>query len=123
MLPPATTLSRRVIDLELDGDHWQIILELSDDPSIGDWVALCDQSVTSDATTGNKVRQVGIRLALAHPFMERFGGTEPSQIEPLLRIAVAIVLAEITARNSGVRYAGAIRRNINEFLRTALSKP
>jgi len=122
-LPPTTTLSRRVIDVELDGEPWQIILELSDDPSIGDWVDLCEQLVTKDAAIESNVRQVGIRLALAHPFMERFGGAESSQIEPLLRVAVAIVLAEITARNSGVRQAGAIRRNINELLRTALSKP
>ncbi|MFL5627192.1 MAG: ATP-binding protein [Ktedonobacteraceae bacterium] len=122
-LPPATMLSQRSIDVELDENHWRIILELSDDPSIGDWVDLCDQLVTTEAATDSNVRQVGIRLALAHPFMERFGGTESSQIEPLLRVAVAIVLAEMTARDSGVRQAGAIRRNINELLRVALSKP
>jgi len=122
-LPPTTTLSRRVIDVELEGCQWQIILELSNDPSIGDWVDVCDQLVTKDTVVDSDVRQVGIRLALAHPFMERFGGVESSRIEPLLRVAVAIVLAEITARSSGVRQAGAIRRNINELLRTALSKP
>jgi len=123
MLPPTTMLSRRVIDLELDGDQWQIILELSDDPSIGDWVDLCDQLVRTDSIADSNVRQVGIRLALAHPFMERFGGADSSRIEPLLRVAVAIVLAEIVARSSGVKQAGVIRRNINELLRTALSKP
>jgi len=122
-LPPTTTISQRVIDLELAGEPWQVILELSDDPSIGDWVNLCDQLVAPDSVADSNVRRVGIRLALAHPFMERFGGAESSRIEPLLRVAVAIVLAEITARSSGVRQAGAIRRNINELLRTALSKP
>ena len=122
-LPPTTTISQRVIDVELDGYQWQIILELSNDPSIGDWVSLCDQLVTPDSGANNNVRQVGIRLALAHPFMERFGGAESSRIEPLLRVAVAIVLAEITARSSGVRQAGAIRQNINNLLRSALSNP
>lgn len=122
-LPPATTVSQRVIDLELNGSQWQIILELSDDPSIGDWVDVCDQLVTAVAGVESNVRQVGIRLALAHPFMERFAGVEATRIEPLLRVAVAVVLAEITARSSGVRQAGAIRRNINDLLRTALSKP
>ena len=122
-LPPTTNLSRRVIDIELDGQEWQIVLELSDDPAIGDWVDVCDQLVKTEAVADSNVRRVGIRLALAHPFMDRFGGADSSCIEPLLRVAVAIVLAEITARSSGVRQAGAIRRNINEFLRTALSKP
>lgn len=122
-LPPTITISQRVIDIEIDGCQWQIILELSNDPSVGDWVDLCEQLVIANSTVNSDVRQVGIRLALAHPFMERFGGVESSRIEPLLRVAVAIVLAEITARNSGVRQAGAIRRNINELLRTALSKP
>lgn len=66
-LLPTTTLSKRVIDIELDGYQWQITLELSDDPSIGDWVDLSEQLITD----GN-LRKVGIRLALAHPFMDRF---------------------------------------------------
>ena len=122
-LPPTTPLSRRVIDLTLDGQRWQIVLEMSDDPAIGDWVDLCDQLVKTETVADSNVRQVGIRLALAHPFMDRFGGVDSSCIEPLLRVAVAIVLSELTARSSGVRQAGVIRRNINELLRTALSKP
>lgn len=121
LLPPTTTASRRVIDLHLDTGHWQIELELSNDPGVGEWVALSDQP--SPVSTPGGVRHVGVRLGLAHPFMERFGGTEPAQIEPLLRLAVALVLAEITARESGVKMAGTIRRNINELLRNALSKP
>lgn len=122
-LPPTTTLSRREIDVELDGERWQIVLELSDDPAVGDWVEHCEQLVTVEAAPDSSVRKVGIRLALAHPFMERFGGADASRIEPLLRVAVAIVLAEIIARSSGLKHTGAIRRNINELLRNALSKP
>ena len=68
-------------------------------------------------------RVVTVRVSLAHPFMERFGGTGHDEIEPLLRIAAAIGLSEITARESGVRMAGTQRRNINELLRGALCKP
>ena len=52
--------------------------------------------------------------------MERFGGIDPDQIEPLLRIAAALGLSEVAARDSGVRMAGTIRRNVNELLRNAL---
>lgn len=120
-LPPTTSASRRMIDLHLDSAHWQIELELSNDPAVGAWVSLSDQP--SPATPSGNIRHVGVRVALAHPFMIRFAGTDAGQIEPLLRLAVAIVLSEITARESGVKMAGTIRRNINELLRDALSKP
>ncbi len=78
---------------------------------------------TPAPTDPDAARRVGIRVALAHPFMQRFAGPDPSDIEPLLRVAIAIVLAEITAREGGARYAGVLRHRINELLRDALSKP
>jgi hypothetical protein len=124
-LPSSVFASTREIDVDLKGKKWKIVLELSADPSIEDWITLSDK--TPDTKKKNKKeparRQITVRLALDHPFMERFGGVSQDQIEPLLRVAAAIGLAEITARESGVRLAGEIRRNINELLRDALSKP
>ena len=122
-LPAVTTASRRVIDVELNNSQWRIVLELSDDPLVGDWVELCDQIVTEEESSNDSIRCVGVRLALVHPFMERFCGTSAAEIEPLLRIAAAIGLAETSARDSGVRSAGTVRRNLNDLLRNALSKP
>ena len=64
-----------------------------------------------------------VRISLTHPFMTRFGGLDADQIEPLLRVAAGIGLAETAARDSGVKNAGIIRRNLNELLRGALSQP
>ena len=50
-------------------------------------------------------------------------GTDASQIEPLQRLAIAIALSEITARDSGVKKTRTFIRNINKFLQDALSKP
>jgi len=122
-LEPVATASRRIIDVPLHECHWIIELELSNDPSIGDWVSVYDQPAAVLVGGTVNARKLGVRLALAHPFTERFGGTEPSQIEPLLRLAAALVLAEITAREGGVRYAGRIRHYVNELLRDALCKP
>jgi hypothetical protein len=119
-LPTAALATRRVLDVRLELAIWRVELELSTDPGLGDWVSISDEPSNPG---GNTVRRVGIRLALAHPFMERFGGTTSSEIEPLLRVAIAIVLSEITARESGVKGAGTLRRNINEILRDALAKP
>jgi hypothetical protein len=121
-LPPAAEpISKREIEVTLRDCKWKITLELSNDPAVSDWIGISDRPSTQNQA--NQVRQIGVRLSLAHPFMERFSGTAPDQIEPLLRLAAAICLAEIVARDSGVSQAGTIRRNINELLRDALSKP
>jgi hypothetical protein len=41
----------------------------------------------------------------------------------LTSVAAALALAETNARDSGVKYAGTIRRNLNQLLRDAFSKP
>ena len=120
---PVQSMASRLIEVPLHGCRWLIELELSNDPAVGDWVDICEQPIRLDPVGGENVRKIGIRLSLAHPFMERFSGAEPGQIEPLLRLATALVLAEITARDGGVRFAGRIRRYVNELLRDALSKP
>ena len=113
----------REIVVEIRGVTWRIIIELSADPAVGEWLSISDEGPEPGARSGARARRLGLRLALAHPFMERFGGTDPDRIEPLLRVAAALALAEISARAGGVRKAGVIRQNLNELLRDALSKP
>ncbi len=118
-LPPAELASHRLIQIECDGVPWQIELELSTDPAVSDWLRVSEAS--SPAAGG---RSLGIRLAMAHPFMERFAGTgSVAQIEPLLRVAAALALAEVTAREAGVQYPGSIRLRVNHLLREALCNP
>jgi hypothetical protein len=117
---PVAVVSRRSLELQLGNDRWLVIVELSEDPALGDWLELWDAPATGEGQD-RRARTVGVRLALAHPFMQRFGGVDAERIEPLLRVAVALGLAEAAARGSGVRMAGTIRRNVNELLRGALS--
>lgn len=115
-------LTHRIIDVELQHKPWRIVLELSADPAVGDWLEISDQiaeKMAGDVPEGCRV--VGLRLALMHPFMQRFSGIDCDEIEPLLRIAAAIGLGEVAARDAGARMAGAVRRNVNELLRTALA--
>jgi len=127
--PPVPTLrtadlaSNRIIDVDLSGLAWRIVLELSVDPAVGDWLEVSDKIESeTDAQTKVTRRVVGLRLSLVHPFMQRFCGTDCEEIEPMLRIAAAIGLAEVAARDSGTKRAGAVRRNINELLRNAFSR-
>lgn len=115
---PAHLVARQVVkEVEWRSKCWRITIDLSDDPSIGDWLSL-----TGDLESEAK-GQIGIRLSLAHPFMERFEGSSGESIEPLLRVAVAIALSEVAARATGVKRASVILRSVNELLRDCFSNP
>lgn len=56
-----------------------------------------------------------------HPFMNSFTVADPDALEPVLRIALAIGIAEIQGMSSGFESAGFLRVAINELLRDYLS--
>jgi hypothetical protein len=114
--PPVEDLEQRSLRVWVNGQAWDIDIELSSDPSVGEWVSIASTSPASD-----RPRQLEIRVALSHPFMLRFGGTTADDLEPLLRLAAGVALAEVTAREAGVSMAGTFRRNLNELLRGSLS--
>lgn len=119
-LPPVVSVTSKRITLKVDDVDWQVEIELAVDPAIGEWLSLMDHPA---ALSPGRPRELGIRVNLAHPFMERFRATLPTDLEAILRVATALALAEVTAREAGVRYAGVIRANVNQLLREALSKP
>ena len=119
-LPPAGGTASRTIDVTVGEDKWRISIELVVDPAIGEWLSLADQPTRAGSGT---IRELGIRMNLAHPFMERFRPIFPTELEGVLRIGTALVLAEVIAREQGVTFAGVIRKHVNELLREALSKP
>jgi len=120
--PTQARAATREIDIELREQPWRIILETTLDPAIGDWVSVSDRSDILHSATRQRVRQVGVRMSLAHPFMDRFCGADENTIEALLRVAAAIVLAETAARDVGATLTNTIIRNINELLRNGLSR-
>jgi hypothetical protein len=117
-LPPDPSGSSRVIEVTHRGVQWRITIELSLDPAVEDWLSVTDRPAVKNAP-----REIAVRMSLAHPFMERFCRVDSSEIEGLERVAAALGLAEITARDAGVQQYGTIRRNVNQLLREALSKP
>ena len=107
----------------LGDTRWRVVIQLSTDPLLSDWLSFADNPAGANATPDQSIRQLCIRLALLHPFMDRFSGPTAEQIEPLLRIAAALALAETTAREGGVKKAGAVRIFVNDLLRNGLSQP
>jgi hypothetical protein len=117
MLHKSTLASRR-FEIVFRDRPWCINVELSDDPSESQWLAISDAAETKKGP-----RRLDIRVSLAHPFMVRFAQTDAEDVESLLRIAAALALGEVLARDAGVRNAGTVRRNVNDILRDALSDP
>lgn len=116
-LEAQATLATRELQFDFRGEPWLVKIELSDDPAEGDWLTISDLG-----TSGGGPDTIEIRLSMAHPFMITFAQTDADEIEPLLRIAAALAIAEKLARRAGVKSAGTIRRNMNEILREALSQ-
>lgn len=119
-LPSASLAARRVVDLSFEDRRWRVVLELTDDPAIGEWFEISDAVISGEEAEDREL--LGLRLSLRHPFMERFVGADREKLEPLLRVACALGLAEKTARDSGVEYAGTIRQKLNKILTLALSR-
>lgn len=115
-LPKSEQVAERTLDLNVRGVEWSVSIDLTTDPSMTDWLQIMDKP------TSKKHRSVGIRVSLSHPFTQRFTGANAEQIEVMVRLAAGLAIAEITAREAGVREAGVIRRNLNVLLLDALSK-
>jgi Histidine kinase-, DNA gyrase B-, and HSP90-like ATPase len=116
-LAAQSTLAAKELQIDFRGERWLIRIQLTDEPAESQWLAISDQPPVG----GNRV--IELRVSLAHPFMVRFAQTDPDDIEMLLRVAAGLGLAETLARQTGHRFAGTIRRNLNDILREALSLP
>ena len=114
-LPIQPTIALKELDIDFRGERWHIKIELTDDPAERNWLDISNHP----APGGEKV--VELRVSMAHPFMVRFAQTDAEDLEALLRVAAALGLAETLARQTG-RYAGTVRRNLNDILREALSQ-
>lgn len=121
--PTEETVSNQLIydrDITVDylGYEWQIRLEYINDEAVSDWL-----NVRSEPPAPNRTRSVAVTINVSHPFMQRFANLDVNTLEPFIRMAVALGVAEVVARDAGVGQAGAIRTNLNDLLRTCFSRP
>jgi hypothetical protein len=113
-------VANREFEIEFNDTKWLVTLELSYDDDITDWIEI-GSHVLKSKNTDKLLRQVGVRMSLNHPFVIHFAGADKNKLEPILRIAAAIGLAEEAAREVGVKQAGIVRKNLNKLL-TSISK-
>lgn len=113
-------ISQREFEIDFNDTKWLVSIELSYDEDITEWIEV-GSHLLKNIATNKSIRQVGVRMSLNSPFIIQYAGTDKSKLEPILRIAAAIGLAEETAREAGVKQAGTIRLNLNKLL-TAIAK-
>ena len=107
--------------LSLNDCDWMVHVEVSYDESIADFIQVGDHLVPQVGSQ-NGFRNIGIRLSLTHPFMVQFASHDEDIIEPILRIAVALGLSEVVARETRSPISD-VRKNLNELISGKLSKP
>ena len=88
-----------------------IMLEVKDQGNDPAWLRVTSSENSKWIITVNR----------QHPFMESFTVADPDSLEPVLRLALAIGIAEIQGMSSGFESAGFLRIQINELLRNYLS--
>jgi len=111
-----SVVADRTFDIRFRDVQWIISVQVTNDPAESQWLLLSDTPPNHSSP-----RRLAIKVSIAHPFMVRFAQDDAESVESLLRVAAAVSLAEICARDAGVRNAGTIRRNVNDILRDALS--
>ena len=114
--PPA--LAGRTFEIEFRGEAWSLEVDLTNDPGESRWALISERPRSPSSP-----RYLRIAVSMVHPFMVRFAQADPEDVEALLRVAASIGLAEILARDAGVRLAGTVLRNVNAILTEALSGP
>lgn len=105
------------IDITFSDKKWCVKIQVTEDTSISDWIYLIDSGPIN-----NEIRDINIRVSAVHPFVLKFSDNSGNVFEALLRIAAAIAIAEVIARDSGVKHAGTIRRNVNNIITDAFSQ-
>lgn len=120
-LAPAIELFPATIDLMYRSRRWRVTVEISNEPShMRDWFEIAEHVESGNGDPHDVIR---LRMSLRHPFSERYVGIDYENLELLTRFAAGLAIAEITARQSGARQAGEVRRRFNDLLSTVFSRP
>lgn len=110
-------LLQRTFSVEFHDCKWEVCLQFLREQEVTQWLQVIPEPVNTVAT-----RHITIKVAMSHPFMERFGNRDSESMEVLIRMAVALAVAEVAAGDAGVSSASQVRKNLNYLLRTCFSQ-
>jgi len=129
--PPETELGEvselfaQTVSVDIEDERWDITVEFSNDlQHDADWVEVAERPQSVPSGRGSASRQhfrLRLRMSLRHPFTQHFAGVTYENLDLLMRLGAAMVLAEVFARQSGVTGAGEVRRRFNDLLRSVFA--
>ena len=112
--------TKRKFPIRFDGADWvvefQFLRRLEGRPEV--WLDVIGAG--NEVEDGDGVNLLQIRINLDHPFSRNHITMESAQLEPILRIAAALALAERLAKLAGVQTPSVIRSRMNQVLSQAL---
>lgn len=108
--PNPTALQHRTFTVQAGDDkEWNVRVELVRDPP-APWF---DTSVA----TNEDGEHLHVRINLSHPFSEEHLNDNERALGPIVRLAVALAIGELQAKDQGVKFVGTIRKNANKILK------
>ncbi|RFA17713.1 ATP-binding protein [Subtercola boreus] len=114
-VPAVGEIGRRV-EFDLDGVGWSVLVRSVQNIPTARWLSSqIDHSVPN-------VANVELTLNASHPFVTQFALGDRDSFEAVLRMAVALVVAESLARDAGQPYTRILLDQVNTVLTRALSK-
>ena len=105
----------RMVEFELDSTAWQVTVESAQLLPSGRWLT----STVSHSSPGTT--HVGVTLNANHPFVTQFALGDRDSFEAVLRLAVALVVAESLAKDAGQKFTRILLDQVNIVLTKALS--
>ena len=119
-VPPMTRSFE--FDIPNHAERWRVALEVLRQAG-GEWYSPTSAPVVT--LNRQALRDIAIRLNVAHPFSEQFISDDEGVLATVVRVLTAMAIAENVARESGGSPNAVMshfRRTFNELLRDALSQ-
>ncbi len=106
------------INLDFDGEPWNVLIELSYADDGADWLIIQDKPAITDP----EPREIKIRLSMLHPFMAQYPTLDSESFSAIVKIAASFALAEVIATENAARHPSEVRRFANQILKTQMIK-
>ncbi|WP_230084000.1 ATP-binding protein [Nocardioides marmotae] len=102
----------RSIEVSVRGTTWKVDLRLVADDKVSRWLTVFR----------TKDDQLTLTVNQSHPFMRAWCELPGQELEPVWRVAIALGLGQEMARMQGAHQPGLVTQNVNEVLRTVMSR-
>jgi hypothetical protein len=111
----------REYQIRFDNADWTVEFQFPRKNEREAWLDVRGGASDIEDSDGRNLLQ--IRLAMDHPFTVNFMKIDQQHVEPVLRLAASLALAERLAKLAGVDTPSVIRSRLNQILTQALGHP